>query len=79
MHHTASKKNPKSSHGTIPLTKIFNEPDGQANEVKELNNQIKEVNVTVIFIFDFEKIYLVQKLNNYILKLEKRTFQYYFD
>lgn len=48
MHHTASKKNTKGSHGPIPLTGIFNQPDAQANEINELNSQVKEANVTVI-------------------------------
>ncbi len=55
MHHTASKKNLKTSPGTIPLAKIFNEPDAQPNEVKELTNQTKEAGVTVIYLISYCK------------------------
>ena len=55
VHHTASKKNLKTSPGTIPLAKIFNEPDAQPNEVKELTNQTKEAGVTVIYFISYRK------------------------
>jgi hypothetical protein len=57
VHHTASKKNLKTSPGTIPLTKIFNEPDAQPSEVKDLSNQTKEAGVTVIYFISYFKSY----------------------
>ena len=49
VHHTVSKKNAKNPHAGVPLHKIFNDPNAQISEAKELNSQIKEANVTVIW------------------------------